>query len=30
MMFAILFMNMFAPIIDGAVLGMKYRKACEV
>ena len=27
MMFAILFMNMFAPVIDDAVLALKYRKA---
>ena len=29
MMFAILLMNMFAPVIDDAVLAMKYRKAGE-
>ena len=29
MMFAILLMNMFAPIIDHAVLSLKYRKAGE-
>ena len=29
MMFAILLMNMFAPVIDSAVLAVKYRKAGE-